>query len=99
MDLDAFVERAAIKEYCGGMSRFQAETEAAEAQGFKRWEVLNAISKRDSGHGGNIGQAHGGNAADNMPGMQRGAKEENRSLLGGDVQAGRNSLVLPTLRV
>lgn len=99
MDLDAFVERAAIKEYCGGLSRFQAETEAAEAQGFKRWEVLNAISKRDSGRGGNIGQAHGGNTTDNLPGMQRGAKEEGRSLLGGDVQAGRNPVVLSPLRV
>lgn len=43
MDLDAFVERAAIKEYCGGMSRFQAETEAAEAQGFKRWEAIKMM--------------------------------------------------------
>ncbi len=99
MDLDAFVERAAIMEYCGGLSRFQAETEAAGAQGFRRWEVLNAIGKRDTGQGGNIGQANGGNAADNLPEMLGGAKEKNRSVPGGDVQAGRGAVVLSPLRV
>ena len=46
VDLDAFEERAAIAEFDGGLSRFQAETLAAQAQGFERWEAIGAISKR-----------------------------------------------------
>ena len=41
IDLDAFEERAAIMEFDGGMTRFEAETAAAKAQGFSRWEVMN----------------------------------------------------------
>lgn len=40
IDLDAFEERAAIMEFDGGMTRFQAETEAAKLQGVTRWEAL-----------------------------------------------------------
>ncbi len=32
---DAFEERAAMKQFCGGMSREQAEREAAEETGFQ----------------------------------------------------------------
>lgn len=99
MDLDAFVERAAIMEYCGGLSRFLAETEAARAQGFRRWEVLNAISERDSAYGRNIGQANDRNAADNLPEMLGGANEKNRSVPGGDVHRGGRSVAVLALRV
>lgn len=34
-DIDAFEERAAILEYEAGMTRKQAEDEAAKAQGFR----------------------------------------------------------------
>jgi len=46
IDVDAFEERAAIQEYDGGLSRFQAETEAAKAQGLTRWEALHEIGRR-----------------------------------------------------
>ncbi|WP_299355947.1 hypothetical protein [uncultured Shimia sp.] len=43
-DIDAFEERAAIAEYDGGLSRSEAETLAARAQGFKNadayWQWL-----------------------------------------------------------
>jgi len=43
MDLDRFTERAAIMEYDGGLSRFDAETAAAKAQGYPRHAFTNAI--------------------------------------------------------
>lgn len=46
IDVEAWEERAAIQEYDGGLSRFQAETEAARAQGLSRWEAIGAISGR-----------------------------------------------------
>jgi hypothetical protein len=48
LDEYKFEERAALLEYCDGYPRFQAESIAAEHQGFKRWEVLNEIKRRDS---------------------------------------------------
>ena len=48
MEIDNFLERAAIMEFDGGLSRYQAETKAAEAMGKKRWEVLLEISARHS---------------------------------------------------
>lgn len=43
-DIEAFEERAAIMQYDGGLSRFRAETLAAQAQGFRDaehyWQVL-----------------------------------------------------------
>lgn len=53
-DLDKFEERAAIMEYEGGLSRYQAETAAAKEQGKKRWEVLHEIERRNSERGGDI---------------------------------------------
>lgn len=40
MDIDAFEERAAIMEFCGGLSRFRAETLAAQVQGYQRKDML-----------------------------------------------------------
>lgn len=45
-DRDAWEERAAIKEYEAGMSRFRAETDAAKAQGVTRWEAIHAVAGR-----------------------------------------------------
>lgn len=67
MDLDAWEERAAIMEYSGGMKRFEAETLAAQAQGFERWEVKNEISKRNSQQARNQRSENAGDAAHNMP--------------------------------
>jgi hypothetical protein len=46
IDVDQFEERAAWLEYCDGMSRFEAETEAARRQGVKRWEALQECRKQ-----------------------------------------------------
>lgn len=48
IDIDAFEERAAIMQFDGGLSSFKAETLAAEAQGKRRFEVLDEIRKRNS---------------------------------------------------
>jgi len=71
IDLDAFEERAAIMQYDGGMSRYQAETEAARAQGKTRWEVLE-YAKRigNPASGGDHGQADARNGSDAMSAMQ-----------------------------
>lgn len=81
IDIDAFEERAAIMEFDGGLSRFRAETLAAEAQGFKRHEVINEIRRRNS-----EGQRHRGSEMDrrqrenDMPGVQRDSAKETGSV-------------------
>lgn len=45
-DRDAFEERAAIMEFDGGLSRFRAESAAADAQGFSRWEAIGDVAQR-----------------------------------------------------
>jgi hypothetical protein len=82
IDLDAFEERAAIMEFCGGLSRFQAETLAAKAQGYNRHEVLNEIRQRNLAAGRDHGlEVAGQSRADNVPRVQRRAEEENRPML------------------
>lgn len=80
MDLDAWEERAAIMEFDGGLSRFEAETRAAQSQGKQRFEVVNEISKRNS-----AGQRHHGSSparhpAGNLPRVQSPAAQEVRSV-------------------
>ena len=78
IDLDAFEERAAIMQYDGGMSRYQAETEAARAQGKTRWEVLD-YAKRigNPANGGDSGKANARDSEDDLSRMQsRAAKQE-----------------------
>lgn len=99
LDIDAFEERAAISEYDGGLTRFAAETLAAEAQGFSRWEALNEIRQRDSGRPRHHGQADGRDAKDDLPGMQPHAAEQDGQVPVGDVQAGRGGLELLALRM
>lgn len=70
-DPDAFEERAAIMEYDGGLSRFQAETLAAKAQGVKRWEALGHVANRVVEQARNNREAMAQRAGkDAMPGMQ-----------------------------
>lgn len=97
-DRDQFEERAAIHEFDGGLSRFEAETLAAKSQGFTRWEAMNAIG------GGNPSAARDQrspgvrDAANNLPGMQRGAETQDGPMPKRDVQAGRSCLELLALR-
>ncbi len=92
MDIDAFVERAAIKEYDGGLSRFRAETEAAAEQGFARWKVIHALLERNSAsarHHGGTDVRHG---PDDLSQMQRRSDEKDRPLPQRDVPGGRGGV-------
>lgn len=97
-DIDQFEERAAIHEYDGGMTRFQAETLAAKAQGKTRWEALNEIRMGHSAAARDQRAEGKRDAANDLPRMQRHAEEQNRSVPVGDVQAGRDRLALLALR-
>lgn len=84
IDIGQFLERAAIMEFDGGMSRFQAETRAAQRQGVQRWEAMKAVS--DAKRMGNSRQAPDhGQAAERdgsglVPGVQRNPQEQARSM-------------------
>jgi hypothetical protein len=86
LDLEAFEERAAIMEFCGGMSRFEAETRAAEVQNFKRWEAMNAIRQRNSQKARDRGAPDARISANHMPGMQPAPAKETRPVSQRDVQ-------------
>ena len=97
-DVDAFDERAAICEYCGGETRFAAETIAASEQGLKRWEAINEIRARNSASGGNIRQSAIGDATGHMPRVQPVQEKQNGPMSERVVPAGRRGLELPSLR-
>jgi len=81
IDVEAFEERAAIMEFDGGLSRFKAETLAAEAQGAKRHEVINEIRKRNSERQRNRNSTlDRKQRQDHVPGLQRDQAQEARSV-------------------
>jgi len=103
VDLDQFENTAAWLEFCDGMSRFEAETEAARRQGVTRWQVMEA--KRDAerdGHserGGDHRSPMAGQQCQNdMPRVQRAPKEENRPMLERNSQAGWAGVDMLALR-
>lgn len=98
-DLDAFEERAAIMEFDGGMTRFAAETAAAEAMGLKRHEVLDAIRERNLARGRDQRPAVARQQrAVPMPAMQPDQEEENGPMSQRDAEVGRDRLALLALR-
>lgn len=101
LNREQFEERAAWLEFCDGMTRFQAETEAARRQGMTRWQALeeikNADSKRNSARPQDQRQADARNDANHMPGMQRQQAEQNRSVSERVVSAGWGCLALLAL--
>lgn len=99
IDLDRYESTAAWLEYCDGMTRFQAETEAARRQGYKRHEVQHEISKRNTQGGRDSRTADARQSADNLPGVQPHATEEIRSLPIGIILAGWGGLELLALLV
>lgn len=103
IDVDQFLERAAIIEFDGGMSRYQAETEAAKAQGVPRWQALKAVHDANIGgntlHCGDRGQAHVRDGSGAMPRMQPTQAQQVRPLPERDVHAGRGGGALPSLRM
>jgi hypothetical protein len=97
-DWEAFEERAGIMEYDGGLSRFEAETLAAKAQGLTRWEALN-VARRNLEAERHQRSVAGQSRTDDMPGMQSPSKEENRPLPEREPDAGRGGLDLLALRL
>lgn len=75
-DLDEFEERAAIMEFDGGMTRFQAETRAAQRQGFQRREVMDAIGKRNSAQARDHREAVEREHHNHLPGVQPAPEKE-----------------------
>lgn len=98
-DLDQFEQTAAWLEYCDGMTRFQAETEAARRQGLQRWEILNAKRSGDFERGGdNRSEVAREQRPDAMPGMQPASQKEIGPVPECDAQAGRAGVALLALR-
>ena len=102
-DTDAFEERAAIMEYDGGMSRFQAETLAAKAQGLSRWQALQEVEnekhQRNSERGGDNRQTPERHNSDNVSRMQPRAPQQERPMPERVVSAGWGGLALLALFV
>lgn len=103
LDVCAFIERAAIIEFCGGVSRFRAETLAAEAQGFTRWQALKEVSLAErNGHLEPVGdhrpQMAWEQRPNDLPGVQRGAEEKDGPVSERNQNTGRDSLDVLALR-
>lgn len=103
LDVEAFEERAAIIEYDGGLSRFRAETLAAEAQGLTRWqaveEIRNAKRNRNSQSRRDPHQTLARQQRENdLPGMQSASSQEVGSMSERDENARRDRLELLALQ-
>lgn len=105
-DIDAFEERAAIVEFDGGKTRFEAETLAAQMQGVARWQALQFVKEATDANGRGLtgGNGHPAHALDGqrnalpLPGMQPRTQEENRPMPKCVAQAGRDRGALLALR-
>jgi hypothetical protein len=98
-DPDQFEERAAIMEYDGGMTRFDAETQAARLQGVHRWEAIHAVARRVVEATRHRVEVARQSRPDNVPGMQPHPKEENRPMPECEQDAGRGGVELLALRM
>ena len=98
---DAFAERAAIMEFDGGLSRFEAETLAAKAQGLTRWQAMgemeNAkrIGNPEPARDHRPAMVRDGQGA--LPGVLSPAAKQDGQMPVSDVQAGWNSVAMPPL--
>ncbi len=101
-DRDAFEERAAIAEFDGGLSRFEAETLAAKAQGLTRWQALEAIKdedgKRNLARGGDHGSADEWDRSHGLSAVQRHAQKQGGPMPERVVPAGWGGLAVLALR-
>lgn len=99
-DAEAFAERAAIMEFDGGLSRWEAETQAAKAQGLTRWEAINHAKRI-----GNPAPARHhraavvGNGQGDMPAMQPATAQQGGHLPERDIQPGGGAVALLALRM
>lgn len=106
-DIDQFEERAAICEFCAGMSRFDAETIAAQAQGVARWQALKIVKEATdaNGRGSAGGYGHQAHALDGqrdalpMSRVQPEAQEKNGPMSERQPEAGRDRGALLALQL
>ena len=98
LDMDVWCERAAIMQFDGGLSRYEAEVRAAVRQGKKRWEFINENNKRNSPRGGHNCSQSVGDTAHGLPGMQSHPQEKERQMPCCDIQPRTNPVVLPSLQ-
>lgn len=95
---DQFTERAAIREFDGGQTRFDAETAAAQEQGVARWKALQIVKEHHDANGrgpagavGHHADALGGERdADPLPRVQCQSQEEARPVPERQPEAGRD---------
>lgn len=80
IEAERFHELAGHFEFDEGMTRFKAETKAADRMGVKRWEAMNAIGNGHPAQARDHREAHGRNAANDLPGVQRGTAKQNRPM-------------------
>ena len=102
IDVDLFQERAAILEYEAGLSRYQAETEAARAQGVARWQAMKAVADANIGGNPASGRDHGAavarDGANDLPRVQSAQAEQVGPVPERDVHAGRGGVEMLALR-
>ena len=104
---DQFTERAAIHEYEGNQTRFNAETAAAQEQGVARWQALQLVKEHEDANGrgpagadGHQAHAMGGQRdANDLPRVQRQPQEEARPMPVGQPEAGRDRGTLSPLHM
>ena len=104
---DQFNERAAIREFDAGMSRFDAETAAAQEQGVARWQALQLVKEHEDANGrgpagadGHPAHAMGGQRdAHDLSRVQPEPQEEARPLPERQPEAGRDRGVLLALQL
>lgn len=104
LDLDAFAERAAIMEIDGGLTRYEAETLAAQAQGVTRWQALAEVRNaervghpKQARHQRQAAERHG---ARPVPAVQRqSAASQIGPMSERHVQAGRSAMDVLALRM
>lgn len=87
IEVERFHELAGHFEFDEGQSRFKAETLAAERMGVKRWEAINAIRDGHSEKARDHREAHGRDAANNLPGVQPHPAKQNRPMPERHIQA------------
>lgn len=98
IDLHDWEERSAIREYCGGMTRFEAETETSKEFGVNRWEVRHAITRRDFKQAPDTGEQTAGDNANNLSEMLTHSQKQERQMPIGDVPTRRDSLEMLALQ-
>lgn len=85
IDLVEWEERSAIREFDGDVSRFEAETETSKEFGVNRWEVIDAINRRDFKQAPDTSEQAARDNTNDMSTMQSHAQKQKRQMPVGHV--------------